>query len=218
MKIAIYGGSFNPFHIAHATVAQTMVLEYGYDRVIFVPSSTPPHKEITEGAPAWERYKMLKAFCKASNTKAFVVEDCEIKRGGISYTIDTVKYLLEKYKSVIEGKPALIMGSEMATEFHKWKNADEIASLTDLFIVPRFPDYDKSDINHKNRPSGQYKGDFNSDFNEEDFKYNYTLFKEAVLPLSSTKIRKRIADHKSYEYLLPTSIYNYIRKHKLYED
>ena len=134
MKIAVFGGSFNPLHIGHATVAETLVKEYGYDKVLFVPTFIAPHKEIAGCISAEHRLGMIKAFCAADGNGAFEAEDCEIKRGGVSYTCDTLEYLKTKFEKVLDGKFALVMGEEIASEFYKWKNPDKISSLADFII------------------------------------------------------------------------------------
>ena len=221
MNIAILGGSFNPFHIGHAMLADTMIREYGYDKVIFIPTCVPPHKEIVcdkDGilsATTQQRYEMVKAFCE-SDKEHFLVEDCEIKRGGVSYTSDTLKYITKKYKNEITLKPSLIMGEEIAAEFHKWHEVETIVELSNLVIVPRLQDYAKSEVMGKNKPTGEYEGDFSVSFNKDDFKYPFTMLKEGMLSVSSTDIRNRIAKGKSYKYLVPLPVFEYIENNKLY--
>lgn len=217
MKIGVIGGSFNPLHIGHAMLADTLVRELGYDKVLFVPTFIPPHKQISEGATTEQRMQMVKAFCDSVPGGIFEMEPCEIERGGVSYTVDTMKYLLEKYKGQLTGKIGFALGSEVAAEFHKWKEPDVISQIADLVVVPRYPDYVTGTAQHKNIPTGHYKGDFNSEFNSENFKYNHILLKNPILPLSSTEIRTRIAEGRSFEYLVPKAIYDYIQANKLYK-
>ncbi len=237
MRIAILGGSFNPLHVGHTMLAETMVKEYGYTKVLFVPTCIPPHKEIKDGATTVQRLEMLKEFCYSEGRGCFEVEDCEIRRGGVSYTYDTLCYILDVCRNVIEGKPALLMGQEIAAEFDKWKNPDLIAKMADIFIVPRYPDYatlkmkfgknaDSSGgldgladlAGHKNRPTGDYKGDFSIDFDEKSFKYPHTLLKEPMLPVSSTEIRARIANNQGFRYLVPQAVFKYILNNDLYKE
>jgi nicotinate-nucleotide adenylyltransferase len=94
MKIGILGGTFNPVHIGHLILAEEAREKLGLDKIIFVPTALPPHKDNLNIAPAKDRLKMLR-LAVASN-KFFAVSDIEIKRGGKSYTIDTVKELKKK--------------------------------------------------------------------------------------------------------------------------
>ena len=129
MKIAILGGSFNPLHNGHAMLADTIVKELGYDKVLFVPTCIPPHKEIAGHITTQQRVEIVKSFCESEKSGYFEIEACEVERGGISYTYDTLSYLINKYKGQLEGKPALLMGEETAAEFHKWKNADKVCAI-----------------------------------------------------------------------------------------
>jgi len=217
MKIAILGGSFNPLHISHAMLADTVARELGYDKVLFIPTCIPPHKEISGGATTEQRLQMVKEFCATFPDGRFELESCEVDRGGVSYTIDTLKFILEKYKGKIEGKPAILMGEENASEFSKWKSPDEIARLSDIIIVPRYQSYKGIDVTEvSNVATGAYKGDFKEEFNKESFGYECKVLPSPILPVSSTEIRSRIKNGRSYQYLVPVPVYEYIEKNNLY--
>ena len=219
MKIAVLGGSFNPLHNGHVLLAQKVLLTFKYDKIFFVPTFVPPHKEIVKGVSAFHRLEMIKEFCRNKNDY-FVAEDCEIKRGGISYTYDTLCYLCKKYSDgieKIEGKIGLIMGEEIAAEFHKWKNPQGICDLAELIIVPRECDYEKNKSElTKNKPSGNYKGDFSENFDKEKFSYPYKMLDNPVACVSSPEIRNRIMSGKPFDDLVPAEIYEYIVKNGLY--
>ena len=76
MKIAILGGSFNPLHIGHAMLAESVIKELSYDKVIFIPTGKPPHKQIMEGAKPEQRLEMVRAFCQSEKSGLFDVDDC----------------------------------------------------------------------------------------------------------------------------------------------
>jgi len=148
MRIALLGGTFNPLHIGHCMLADSVLCDLNYDKILFVPANIPPHKMMNETVSAEERFLMVEAFCKSAEnygTKRFFAEDCEMKRGGVSYTCDTLQYIIEKYGDKIDGKPALIMGQETAAQFYKWKNADKIAESADLIIARRNSDFNGID-------------------------------------------------------------------------
>jgi len=217
VKIAILGGSFNPLHIGHAMLAETVVKELKYDKVLFIPTCIPPHKEIMDGATTLQRLDMVRAFCNSEKSASYELEDCEVKRGGVSYTCDTLAYLEEKYKGLHEGKFGLIMGEEIASEFEKWKNPEQIVSLADLIIVPRSSaNHQSSAKSHKNTPTGSYKGDFNVGFNKETFKYPFVMLRDELIRLSSTEIRNRIAENKSFKYLVPPAVFDYIEENGIF--
>ena len=100
MKIAVLGGSFNPIHVGHLVLADEVCSTLGYDRVLFIPAFVPPHKEMTGGFSARDRLEMTRLACEGD--ERFETESCEIDRGGVSYTYDTICYLEEKYSSELE--------------------------------------------------------------------------------------------------------------------
>lgn len=209
------GGTFNPFHIGHAMLAETAVRELGYDKVLIVPAFIPPHKIMKNAPSAEDRLGMVRAFCAAS--EHFVAEGCEIERGGVSYTYDTLTYVISKYGKDLSGRPALIMGQETAGEFDKWHRADEIVQMSDIIIARRHKDDNNVDTAaFENTPAGVYTGGYASDSIMEAFRYPHSILPNPMLPLSSTEIRARIAAGKSWRYLVPEPVFRYIIERKLY--
>ena len=191
----------------------------GYDKVLLVPTFIPPHKQLTASVSPSSRLAMLEAAIKGN--PGLVVEPCELQRGGISYTIDTVRFLIKKYKDDREGKFGLIMGQEIAAEFEKWKSPEEIASLCDIIIAARHNLGGNVDSAVANKPRGQYIGGMDAkgqflDVNKSAFKWPYVELKNPVIPISSTEIRSRIEGGKSWRYLLPEPVYEYIVANRLY--
>ena len=132
MKVAVFGGTFNPLHVGHAMLADTIVKELGYDKVLFVPTFVPPHKDASKIVDAKHRMAMISRFCESEGDGHFELESCEIDRGGISYTSDTLEFLTKKYEGKLSSKLAFVMGDEVAAEFHKWRNPQRISELADL--------------------------------------------------------------------------------------
>ena len=218
MKVAVFGGTFNPLHVGHAMLADTIVRELGYDKVLFVPTYQPPHKEIANIVKAADRLAMVEAFCKSEEGGHFELEPCEVERGGISYTSDTLEYLTKKYEGKLSQKLAFVMGDEVAAEFHKWRNPDKVSALADLIIVHRYPDVKAMEASlYANKPTGDYKGDFSVRFDLKKFKYPCIYVENPMLPVSSTDIRRRISEGKSFRYLVPPAVFDYIIENKLYD-
>ena len=220
MKLAIYGGSFNPIHCGHLTVADT-ALDLGYDKVLFVPTFIPPHKQLAGSVSPSSRLAMIEAAI-AGNPK-FEIEPCEIQRGGISYTIDTVKFLKEKYRGAISGKIGLILGQEIAAEFGKWKSPNEVAGFCDIIIATRqnMSGEKMRPSPFGNKPRGDYVGGINAQgefmgIDKDSFKWDFIPLKNMIMPLTSTEIRNRIAQGKSWRYLVPPAVYEYIVANRLY--
>ena len=203
MTLAVLGGSFNPVHIGHLALADAVCAEFGYDKVLFVPTAEPPHKKpAADFASAADRLAMLR-LAVAGNPR-FEVSDAEIARGGISYTYDTLEEFSEKYRGELSARIGLIMGSDLLSGFHLWQNADKIAENADLILASRWRDFSFSSVseNSVNKPLGEYGAlcELNDDEQEKlrlDFPYPHKLLRASILPVSSTvlpALRARVGD------------------------
>jgi nicotinate-nucleotide adenylyltransferase len=188
MKIGILGGTFNPVHIGHLILAEEAREKLGLDKIIFVPTSMPPHKDNLNIASANDRLKMLK-LAVASN-KYFSVSDIEIKRQGRSYTIDTVKELKAKYS---RDELYFIIGSDLLKYLKDWKDLDQILSLV-KFVAATRPGYALEQIPQPIQ----------------------TLPIRAV-DVSGFEVRQCVAANKSFGYLVTDKVFDYIKKRKLYK-
>ena len=216
MKIALLGGSFNPIHIGHLALADEVCTALGYDRLLFVPAWKAPHKEARETVAAKARLEMVR--CACTNDERFCAEPCEIERGGTSYTYDTICQLEKKYENVLDAPLGLVIGEDLFPGFHLWYRASDIAQKTQLILAVR-PSGTEKNSAFSNIPTGKYQELFASTFDVE----KEPLFLRAIrlqnpsLELSSTEIRARIAEGRSFRYLVPPLVFEYIRKERLYE-
>ena len=192
MKIAILGGTFDPPHLGHLILADTVIRELNYDKVLFIPSKIPPHKNISGEVSNEDRLNMLKL--SIEDDKRFSFDDYELKSEGISYSIKTLNYLYENYD--IDGKIALIIGADLIKDFHKWKEPEKISELANIVAVNR----EESDNLDK----------------ENIEKYNIKVIIAPRIDISSTLIRERIKKNKAFRYFLNDKVYNYIISNKLY--
>lgn len=187
MKIGILGGTFNPVHIGHLILAEEVREKLGLDRIIFVPTALPPHKDNLNIAPAKDRLKMLK-LAVASN-KFFTVSDAEIKRQGRSYTIDTLKEFQTKYR---QDELYFIIGSDLLKYLNEWKDLAQILSMV-KFVAATRPGYALEKI-----PA-----------------HIHTLPIRAV-DVSGFEVRQCVAQNKSFGYLVTDKVFDYIKRKKLY--
>ena len=192
MKIAILGGTFDPPHLGHLILADTVIRELNYDKVLFIPSKIPPHKNISGEVSNEDRLNMLKL--SIEDDKRFSFDDYELKSEGISYSIKTLNYLYENYD--IDGKIALIIGADLIKDFHKWKEPEKISELANIVAVNR----EESDNLDK----------------ENIEQYNIKIIIAPRIDISSTLIRERIKKNKAFRYFLNDKVYNYIISNKLY--
>jgi nicotinate-nucleotide adenylyltransferase len=188
-KIAILGGSFNPIHIGHLILANTVCEEFNLDKIIFVPCYIQPLKSNEDFASAEDRLAMIKLAIQ--NNPKFELSDIEIKRKGKSYTVDTLKYFKQKYDDLY-----FVIGADNIKDFHRWKEPDTILKLAKLIVTNR------GGIEKKIPQRLRGKKIF--------------VCKIPDIEISSTLIRNNIRSNKSIKYLVPEKVEKYIIKNKLY--
>ncbi|GHV87412.1 nicotinate-nucleotide adenylyltransferase [Spirochaetia bacterium] len=189
MRLAILGGSFNPVHVGHLFLADAVLSAFGYDRIILIPAFRSPFKPGAAGAPPLDRLDMLAAAIPGDPRLG--IDDCEIKREGVSYTIDTIADITRRYRP--DGKLGLILGDDLAKDFPKWKSADEIAEQADVIIARRL-----------------LSGD-------GDYPYPNRQLKNEVMEVSSALVRERIGEGKNWRYLVPAGARTIIEDRRLYD-
>ena len=187
--IGILGGSFNPVHLGHIFLAEKVLVTLKLDRVIFVPAYRSPFK-LGEGkeCSSNDRLEMLAAAIIGDSR--FAIDDCEIKRGGVSYTVDTIEDIIGRYMP--EGKPVLIIGDDLAAEFTKWHNSSKILQLADIVIARRI-----------NPPM-------------IECNYPHTYLDNDVMNISSSIVREKINTDSDWRSLVPAGARAVIEDKKLY--
>jgi nicotinate-nucleotide adenylyltransferase len=188
MKIAVLGGSFNPVHLGHLFLADEVLCGLGYDRLILVPAFESPFKPGIRGASAVDRLDMLAASIPGESR--ITVDDTEIRRKGISYTIDTILDILERYRP--EGKPGLVLGDDLVRDFPRWKQAGDIANLADIIIARR----------HSAEPL--------------PFPYPCRFLNNEIMMISSGMVRTRIQRGEGWRYLVSEGARIIIEDRRLY--
>ena len=142
MKTCIFGGTFDPPHIGHLLIAQTVFESENFERLIFVPANISPAKKNGDSSPPEERSKMLEI--ALINNPNFEISDLEINREGISYTVDTIREFVDKLK--LDKKDLFfLMGSDTLKSFHTWKDPEKILNLCNIIVAIR-PGFTPSDI------------------------------------------------------------------------
>lgn len=199
-RIGILGGTFNPVHSGHLLLAQNALERLELSTVMFIPCANPPHKAATRLASAEHRMAMLEL--ATEHDLSFEVNDLEIRRGGLSYTIDTVRELKKIHPSA---EFFFIIGADSLLELHTWKD------ITDLLKICRFVTF--------NRP-GVDTASIGSNAIRLDPPWPAMLLKDVLtgqlLDISSSDIRYRVAEGMSIRYLVPQAVEMYIAEHNLY--
>ncbi len=188
MRVGIFGGTFNPIHIGHLIAAQRAQEKLKLDKVIFVPSYFPPHKNNKNIVEAEHRLKMVRLAVKGN--EKFIVSDFEVKQKKKSYSIETVNYLREQYHK--STKFFFIIGEDSLATLSSWKCIEELIIKVTFAVV--------------HRPQCE---NFSSQIKVRDVPM-------AGLDISSSEIRKRIGQGKSVQYLLPENVLKYLDKTNLY--
>ena len=197
-RIGIYGGTFSPPHKGHVEAARAFIRQMRLDYLYVIPAAVPPHKTLDHTVEARHRLKMCElAF---AGIEGIIVSDAELRRGGVSYTVDTLREL-----SAPDARLFLLCGTDMLLTLDKWREAEEIFRLC-------YPIY----IRRENDPIMSAR--ILSKINEYTEKYNAVIRRVVTDPLeiSSTDIRRRIAIGEGIEDLVPTAVEEYIRENRLY--
>jgi len=190
VKYAILGGSFNPVHIGHLNLADTALSKSGYDRVILVPAFQSPFKDSPQGSSPKDRLDMLDS--SIAGDPRLTVDSCELNREGLSYTIDTIKEIISRYDT--EEKPGLIIGDDLVSTFKQWKDAEDIARLTDIIIAKRL--------------------DSGTDL--AAFPYPHKTLDNELINVASAQIRQKISSGEAWHYLVPLGARCIIEDRALY--
>ena len=197
-KIGVFGGTFNPIHNGHVSLGVYCKDELSLDKLMLIPTYTPPHKSSSELAEEEHRVNM----CKLATEQYgyFEVSDIEIERKGKSYTYETLNSLKEIYT---EDELYLIVGADMFLTLDKWKNPQSIFKNATIVAVPRNDD-DKNDLVYY----------YDSTIKKLGAKA--IVLENPVVQVSSTYIRENIDNYQLIKSLIDSNVYEYIVKNKLY--
>lgn len=196
MKL-FFGGSFDPVHIGHLLVARDVKELLGFEKVVFVPAFQAPLKR-PHGANPQDRLAMLRL--SIQDLEGFEVSDIEIKRGGVSYTVDTAYELY-----TLNGeKPFFLIGADSFLSLHLWKEPHRLISLARFVIVDRENQWTRiKDYIRENFPQMKEEVDFH-------------VATVRRIDVSSTEIRERLREGKSIRWLVPQAVEDYINSRGLY--
>lgn len=193
MKIGIMGGTFDPIHIGHLIAAEAAREQAGLDEVWFIPTADPPLKDKAPSAAADQRFEMVRL--AVENHGRFRVLDLELKRGGVSYSIDTVTELRKQYPSHTF---SYIIGSDRINDLPRWHRIEELSKLAGFIGLER--------------PANALQMDALPSYLQEKLQF----VEMPPIGISSTELRERLAAGQSIRYLVAEPVGDYIRRHRLY--
>ncbi len=213
MRVGIFGGSFNPPHNGHINSLQTVHKKLGIDKIFVVPNMQNPLKVPVEGPTPSQREEMVKLALN-SYESAFEVDNQEIKRGGLSFTIDTV---LNYRKTVKAEDLYLIIGADNLESFNEWKEYKKILTECNLIVTTR-PGFqiptDEEDL------PGYLKDlveEYDFNFLELKTGRNIQFITLEDIEVASSQLRKALRTGKSVQRHLPLQVENYIKEQGLYK-
>jgi nicotinate-nucleotide adenylyltransferase len=219
-KVGLFGGTFNPIHNGHLRAAIEVAEGFELDRVLLIPVAAPPHKSWGGLAVAADRLRMIELAVKGEARVA--ASDGEIRRGGRSYTIDTVRY----FRS---GLPAatqlfLIVGLDAFLEIDTWKSFRKLLALAPLIVISRPAPANRWGASERDAVQNFMRSSVSdqSRFSEETSSFSaprvrgVTLFPVTALDISSRRIRELAAAGRSVRGLVPDSVRRYIKTKGLY--
>jgi nicotinate-nucleotide adenylyltransferase len=216
MKVGIFGGTFNPIHYGHLRAAEEVREKLGFDKILFIPSGSPPLK-IKELADAKHRYKMTRLAIVTN--RLFELSDIECRLSGKSYTVKTVE---ELKKNNPEIEFFFILGIDAFLDVTNWWHPERLITLANFVIISR-PDFRFIDLQISpyikiNRRI--LKRLDNAEIETYTIKLkssrNATFLRLTPIGISSTGIRRLLKEGKSIKYLLPAEVESYIIANKLY--
>lgn len=189
MKTGLFFGSFNPIHIGHLIIANTVLAKTDISRVMFVVSPQSPFKNSSSLIPEYDRLEMVRL--AIFDNLDFEVSDIEFHMPKPSYTVDTLAYLSDKYP---ERAFSIIVGEDNLVHFNKWKNYETILKYYRLIVYPR-PNTPKSEMAIHN---------------------SVNMINAPLMEISATFIRDCVRNNESIRYLVHPDVEDYILRKKIY--
>lgn len=194
MRIGVFGGTFDPPHVAHLIVAETVRAQFGLDRVLWVPNARPPHKASEALTPAHHRLAMTRLAIEGNT--AFAVSTVEMDAQGPCYTVDTLRRLAEAHPA---SELALVIGGDSLAGFGTWRAPEEILRRAPLLV------YHRPDVVPSLPPSLA-----------EALAGRIHFAEAPLLGISSTALRRRCRAGATIRYLVPDAVHAYVLRHGLY--
>ena len=199
-RTGILGGTFDPPHLGHLLIAETARVVLDLESVVFLPAGEPWLKSGQRITPAEHRLKMVQL--AVADNPDFCVSDCEVRRSGATYTVDTLREL--RCGLPPDTELYFIVGSDVLEQFHRWKEPEAILELCRLAVIER--------------PGGPAEG-----INALEGRFPDAMASGAVVSVagprvdfSASELRRVLAAGQSTRYQIPDAVAAYIAEHELY--
>ena len=200
-RIALYGGTFNPIHHGHLIVARAVLEHFGLNRVVFLPSATPPHKHAEDLCDAVHRESMVKLGIEGE--PGFEFSDFDLRRDGPSYTIETINHFRRELGP--ETELFWVIGADSLSELSAWMRIQDLVEACHVVtaVRPGWREPPWDDLRHA--------------LTEDHIKaLQGGILHTPLIGISATDIRERVGAGKSVRFLIPENVRAHIERHQLY--
>jgi nicotinate-nucleotide adenylyltransferase len=189
MNLGLYGGSFDPIHLGHLLVAQAACEELSLDRLFFIPASQSPFKPGLRPAAPQERLRLMRL--ALAGEPRYEIDDQEVRRGGVSYSIDTVRGYASRFPGA---RLHYLIGADHVGSLPKWRESNDLASLVEFVVIPR-PGAGEASLPPP---------------------FRLQALHGFPLKVSSSEIRDRVRRGAPIRNLVPSAVEEAIRNNRLY--
>jgi len=193
VRLALYGGTFDPIHLGHLILAEYVRTELALAKVLFIPAPQPPHKAVANLTPVEHRLRMVELALEGN--PHFEISTVELDRGGPAFTVDTVRHF-RMLEGLRRDELFLLIGADSLIDLPQWRQPEEILQLATVVVFPR--------------------PECHLDEAEPRFREQCLLVNTPLIGISSTEIRNRVRWGLSIRYLVPRQVEKYIQGHGLY--
>jgi len=211
VKLGILGGSFNPVHLGHLFIADKALVARKLDLLVLVPAYRSPFKLGAQNMESGAEDRLALLSAAVCGDGRLAVDDCELRRGGISYTVDTIEEIIDRY--LPSGKPSLIIGDDLAAEFPKWHKSEKILKLAEIVIARRVNPAVPS-------PQSLVPTNHSSLLTPHSplpkYPFTHSLIDNEVMDISSQAVRRMIKENSGWRSLVPAGARAIIEDRQLY--
>jgi nicotinate-nucleotide adenylyltransferase len=191
MNVGLFGGTFDPPHIGHLLVAEHAREILGLDRLVMIPAATSPHKRERTLTPAEHRLAMVRI--AVAGVSHIEVSDAEVRRGGVSYSIDTLQMMQREYAGA---DLTLIIGMDNVADFGTWRDPEGILSIARVAVLTR--------------PG------FQTPERVDGYVRRMQMCAVPEIDIASRDIRRRVREGRSIHWMVPAEVEHYIHRHGFY--
>ncbi|MFQ6048834.1 MAG: nicotinate-nucleotide adenylyltransferase [Phycisphaerae bacterium] len=200
-RIGLFGGTFNPIHVGHLIVARAAAEQLHLTKMIFVPSARPPHKPAEALPEPQQRLQMVRL--AIAGQELFEASDCELRRGGPSYTIETVAHFRQRFGP--QAELFWLIGADSLTELASWHRIEALVEACQIATARR-SGWDAPDLSPLRRRLS----------NKQIQRLEAAILSTPRIDISASQIRQRIRQGLSIRWLVPEPVEQYIVQHRLY--